>query len=67
MVGLGSRPNHYGIPGAAEYAFTLKSLAQGMVLRNQILACFERAACEPDPGRRRAWLSLAIVGGGPTG
>ena len=67
VIGLGSRPNFYGIPGAAEYAFTLKSLAQGMVLRNQILACFERAACEPDPGRRRAWLSLAIVGGGPTG
>ena len=67
VVALGSRPNYYGIPGAAEYAFTLKSLAQGMALRNQILASFERAACEPDPGRRQAWLSFTIVGGGPTG
>lgn len=67
VVALGSQPNYYGIPGAAEYAFTLKSLAQGMVLRNQILACFERAACERDPGVRQAWLSFTIVGGGPTG
>jgi NADH:ubiquinone reductase (H+-translocating) len=67
VIGLGSRPNFYGIPGAAEHALTLKSLAQGMVLRDQILACFERAACEPDPGHRQAWLSFAIVGGGPTG
>ena len=34
VVALGSQPNFYGIPGAAEYAFTLKSLEQGM-------QCFE--------------------------
>ena len=67
VIALGSKPDFYGIPGAAEYAFTLKSLEQGVVLRNQILTCFERAACEADPGLRQAWLTFTIVGGGPTG
>ena len=67
VVALGSMPNFYGIPGLAEYAFTLKSLEQGITLRNQILTSFERAACEVDPERRQAWLTFTIVGGGPTG
>ena len=67
VVALGSQPNFYGIPGAAEYAFTLKSLEQGVVLRNQILTCFERAACAEDADLRQSWLTFTIVGGGPTG
>ena len=67
VVALGSKPNFYGVPGLAEYAFTLKSLEEGISLRNQILSSFERAACEADPERRQAWLTFTIVGGGPTG
>jgi len=67
VIALGSQPNFYGIPGVEEYAFTLKSLEQGVVLRNHILTCFERTACEVDPEIRRRWLTFTIVGGGPTG
>ena len=67
VIALGSKPNFYGIPGAAEYAFTLKSLEQGVVLRNQILTCFERGACEADLQIRETWLTFTVVGGGPTG
>jgi NADH dehydrogenase len=67
VVALGSKPNYNGIPGAAEYAFSLKSLEEGVALRNQILRSFERAACEADPQRRRGWLTFVIVGGGATG
>lgn len=67
VIALGSKPNFYGIPGLAEYAFTLKSLEQGVALRNQILTCFERVACEMDPENLHAWLTFTIVGGGPTG
>jgi NADH:ubiquinone reductase (H+-translocating) len=67
LVALGSKPNHYGIPGAEEFAFTLKSLEGAVRLRNQILRSFERAACEADPERRRGWLTFVIVGGGATG
>ena len=67
VVALGSRPNYYGIPGAAEFAYSLKSLDDGVTLRNQILQSFEQAACEPDPERRQSWLTFTIVGGGATG
>jgi NADH dehydrogenase len=32
-----------------------------------VLSAFEAAEREPDPDRRREWLTFAIVGGGPTG
>jgi NADH dehydrogenase len=67
VIALGSKPNYYGIPGAAELAFSLKSLEEGVTLRNQVLRCFERAACERDPERRQTWLTFIIVGGGATG
>ncbi|MBP1693650.1 MAG: putative oxidoreductase [Chloroflexi bacterium] len=67
VIALGSKPNFYGIPGLTEYAFTLKSVDEGVALRNHILTCFERAACEEDLKLRQAWLTFAIIGGGPTG
>jgi NADH:ubiquinone reductase (H+-translocating) len=67
VVALGSKPNYYGIPGAAEFAYSLKSLDEGVTLRNQILQSFEKAACETDPERRQSWLTFIIVGGGATG
>ncbi len=67
VVALGSKPNYYGVPGAADYAFSLKSLDQAVVLRNQILRCFERAACELDSKSQQSWLTFTIVGGGATG
>jgi len=36
------------------------------IRRRALLAC-EAAEREPDPGRRRAWITFAVVGGGPTG
>lgn len=67
VVALGSKANFYNVPGVAEYAFTLKSLEQAVLLRNQILNSFERAACEEDKALQQSWLTFTIVGGGPTG
>ncbi|MBI3998237.1 MAG: NAD(P)/FAD-dependent oxidoreductase [Armatimonadetes bacterium] len=67
VVALGSITHFYGVPGAAEHAFPLKTLDHGVDLRSHILTCFERAVHEPDTVRRRRALAFAIVGGGPTG
>ena len=67
ILATGSVSHYFGLPGAVDYAFPLKTLEQGVVLRARILCCFERAAIEPDPERRRRLLTFAIVGGGPTG
>jgi NADH:ubiquinone reductase (H+-translocating) len=67
ILAAGSASYFFGVPGAAENAFELKTLEQGIALRNHILFHFERALCETDPQRRKQMLTFAIVGGGPTG
>lgn len=67
IFSLGSRPFFFGVTGADENAYPLKSLEQAITLRNQILSCFERASSETDAQERRRLLTFAIVGGGPTG
>jgi len=66
VLGLGSTTHYFGVPGAAEHAFSLKTLDDGVRLRNHILCCFERTA-QLNPAERRRRLSFTIVGGGPTG
>lgn len=67
ILAAGSVPHFFGVEGAAEYAFPLYSLSQGIALRSHILRCFERAVHEADTAKRQRMLTFAIVGGGPTG
>lgn len=67
ILAVGSTSHFFGVEGAAENAFPLKALEEGIVLRNHILSLFERAAYEPDKEVRKRMLTFAIVGGGPTG
>ena len=67
ILAAGSATHFYGVAGAADHAFTLKTLDDGVRLRNHILCNFERAARDSDVERRRRRLTFAIVGGGPTG
>ena len=67
VLALGSEPNDFGVPGAAENAFFLRWMDDAVPLRHHVLACFEAAMDEPDPERRRRLLTFVIVGGGPTG
>ena len=67
VLAVGSTSHFFGVTGAAEHAFQLKSLEQAIALRNHILLRFERALCETNIQKRRQMLTFAIVGGGPTG
>ena len=67
ILAAGSTTNFYGVSGAADHAFTLKTLDDAVRLRNHILCNFEHAAEDPDAERRRRRLTFTIVGGGPTG
>lgn len=67
ILATGSVSHFFGVPGAAQHAFPLKTMEHGIALRNHILGCFERAAHESFAERRREALTFAIVGGGPTG
>jgi NADH dehydrogenase len=67
VLAAGSVSHFFGVPGASEHAFELKTLDQAIDLRNHILCCLEAAVHETEELRRRALLTFAIVGGGPTG
>lgn len=67
ILAMGSNTEFYGVPGAQEHAFRLKSLEQAIALRNHILTRFELAAHEPDADTQRRMLTFTVVGGGPTG
>ena len=67
ILAPGSVTNFFGMADAAQNSLPLKSLEDGMNLRNQIVDTFERADHESDGERRRALLTFVIVGGGATG
>jgi len=67
ILSVGSKPHFYGVDGAAEHAFPLKTMDDAVRLRNHILCLFEGALVEPDPKIRQQMLTFTIVGGGPTG
>jgi NADH:ubiquinone reductase (H+-translocating) len=66
VLAVGSRPNFYGTPGAAEHAFPLYSLLDADRLRSRVFAIFEDA--DRDAGLIQAGaLNFVVVGAGPTG
>jgi NADH dehydrogenase len=67
IVAAGSRTDYFGQEHIAQHAFGLKTLSDGVVLRNHILTCFETAAWTDDPVERAALTTVVVVGGGPTG
>src|SRR5207248_2750916 len=46
---------------------SLKTLADGLNIRQRILQAFEAAEIETDTESRKALLTFVLVGGGPTG
>ena len=67
VIALGSVPDFGGVPGAAEHALPLKNLANGIRIRNQLIARLEQAERETDPVRRRQLLTFVVVGASSTG
>ncbi len=64
---VGTTNNFFGIPDLEKHVFTLKSTAEAIRCRNEVLARLERAALCRDDVLRRRLLTFVVVGGGPTG
>lgn len=67
VIGTGSKPTFFGIPGAEQYAFTLWSYEDAVKLKEHTLAMFRQAAAERNADKRRKLLSFIVVGAGFTG
>jgi NADH dehydrogenase len=67
LLASGATHAYFGHDEWAPHAPGLKTLDDALHIRRRILSAFERAEAETDPEARRALLTFAIVGGGPTG
>jgi NADH dehydrogenase len=67
LLATGATHAYFGHDDWAPHAPGLKTLDDALGIRRRILTAFERAEAEDDPAKRDAWLTFAIVGGGPTG
>ena len=67
IVAAGAAHSYFGRNEWEAYAPGLKTLADALEVRRQVLLAFEAAERETDPERQRRLLTFVIVGGGPTG
>jgi NADH dehydrogenase len=67
VVAAGATHSYFGRDDWAPFAPGLKTLDDAFEIRRRILLAFEEAEKEGDPAQREAWLTFAVIGGGPTG
>jgi NADH dehydrogenase len=67
IVATGVSHFYFGNDQWATVAPGLKTVEDALEMRRRIFMAFEAAEKETDPEKRRAWLTFAIIGGGPTG
>ena len=67
VVCTGATHAYFGHDDWAPHAPGLKTLDDALAIRRRVLCAFENAEAERDAARRAAWLTFAVVGGGPTG
>ncbi|MCB1065040.1 MAG: NAD(P)/FAD-dependent oxidoreductase [Verrucomicrobiae bacterium] len=67
VIGLGVKTGYFGHAEWENHAIGLKNLHDATEIRRRILLAFERAEMCEDPEEKRRLMTVAIVGGGPTG
>lgn len=67
VIATGVRHGYFGRDDWEALAPGLKTIDDALEIRRRVLSAFEHAERESDPVRREAWLTFAVVGGGPTG
>jgi len=67
VVALGGKTSYFGHDEWEQFAPGLKNLDDAVTIRQQALMAFEEAENTMDVERRRALMTLVVIGGGPTG
>jgi NADH:ubiquinone reductase (H+-translocating) len=67
IVAAGVNQSYFGHDEFALYAPGMKTLDDALELRRRIFGAFELAEMTSDPVEKERWLTVAIVGAGPTG
>jgi NADH:ubiquinone reductase (H+-translocating) len=67
IVAAGVNQSYFGNDKFALYAPGMKTLDDALELRRRILGAFEMAEMTTDPEQKEQWLTMVVVGAGPTG
>lgn len=67
IVATGARHSYFGRDEWESVAPGLKKIDDATQIRRRLLLAFEQAESTSDPEVRRALLTFAVIGGGPTG
>jgi NADH dehydrogenase len=67
ILGTGSEPAFFGVPGVKENAFTLWSMKDALEIKAHIKNMFSKASKERNAKKRQAMLTFAVAGAGFTG
>jgi len=67
ILAMGGRTSYFGHPDWENHAPGLKTLDDACRIREKVLLAFEKAEMETDPDERRRLMTIAVIGGGPTG
>jgi NADH:quinone reductase (non-electrogenic) len=67
VLALGGQTSYFGNDQWREHSFGLKSIEEALAIRERVLLAFERAEKITDPVERRRLMTIAVIGGGPTG
>ncbi|MCX5206367.1 NAD(P)/FAD-dependent oxidoreductase [Streptomyces sp. NBC_00237] len=67
VLAPGSVTRQFDIPGVAEHAIGMKTLAEAAYLRDHVIGQLDLAAATDDPEERAARLRFVVVGGGYAG
>jgi NADH dehydrogenase len=67
VLALGGRNNYFGHPEWESFAPGLKTLADAVQIRDQVLLAFEKAENTADVTEHKRLMTIVVIGGGPTG
>ena len=67
IIGTGSEPAFFGVPGVKEHGFTLWSLEDALEIKSHIKDRVKKASYEKDTEKRRKMLTFVVAGSGFTG
>jgi NADH dehydrogenase len=67
IVAAGVTQSYFGHDEFARWAPGMKTIDDALELRRRIFGAFEMAETATDEDERRVWLTVVIVGAGPTG
>ena len=67
VLALGSVDTYLGVEGAKEHALSLRLGEDAIAIDKRLRECLQQARETDDPEQRRRLLTVAVVGGGPSG